>query len=820
MKLDEFLRTVITTPEGYLCLATRSIEGVTGTVHANGTNGKALWSEQWFTWPNEAAKIAATAVEESQASNVYFSAHLFSEKRSIKAAVLPSRTIQADLDHAAIATIPVIPSIVVNTSPNRHQGYWILDKVLESDKLEAYSRRVAYGVPDCDKTGWTAGHKVRLPNTYNYKYETPSKIEVSGISLRNLGLDSFDLFPDIQVDLAAAKADIAWLEEELPEFDVTALELLVNLKQHLPPRVYTQYTKVARDRSAALWALMCECFKMGCSRDQVLYLAHYSANNKFSDRRYHGLRDLRSDVLRAESTANTAQIDLKALVMQLRQDKDIAPARKLKIAQVVINHMRETGEFVHCKGGALYWLRRDTGRPVLVASHSEWLNAYLISTFGLNPTESEQRFVIHEVISYVKNTPATDDLNALSSYDPHRNLIMIHTGGRDVVHISTSSIDVHPNGYGSTVFQWTMGFESFNYSSEAFEDDLRIIKDASESGSVYAWHEVLFKDMLYNVVGLDRIEALVVLRAWFLFLVLRTATNVRPILALYGQPGSAKTTIAKLFYRLIYGRYKSVSGITNSDDFDMSVCTQPFITFDNLDTWVQWLPDKLALCASDSDVERRKLYTDSDVIMMRRQALVALTAHNPKFSREDITDRLLLFTFQRLSHFKSETEFLERISDLRNSLWASIFLDLQRLLNTSKPVTAMIPQFRIEDFASMGAWISKAHSDGYATLFKSAVDKIQSKQRSFNLEEDQMLLGAIFAYFNKPDPKDTYDTATTWWNRLTLTTPEPATFIKQYRDPRTFAKKLWIMQDSLKDAVNIEWEDNKTLRVRTWRITK
>lgn len=843
MRIDEFLKTVVTSPDGFFCLATKEADATEGNFNAriptepsdvtipSGKNGAAsqTWHEFWYDYPREAPAIVAHALEAATKANVYFSAHLFGERRSIKAAVLPSRTIQADLDHAEIATIPVIPSVLVKTSPGRHQGYWITETILEPDQLESFGRRIAYSIPNCDRTGWSVGHKVRLPDTFNYKYPDsgPLKIEVAGISLRDLGVNSFDVFPDPKIDLTSALRDIDWLNDELPVFDTTALELLIALKQYISPRVYSQYTKPSRDRSAALWALCCEAFKAGCSRDQVLHLAINSANNKFADRKYNGIRDLRNDIIRAERSVLTKEIDLKALVMELRhlQGEHIIVKRK-KITEVVLNNMRETGEFVHCKGGMLWWLRKDTGRPVAVTSHSDWLNAYLSQTVGLNATEQEQKFVIQEIMAFCRNLPVSDDLVSLSHYDPRRGVLLVHTGGRDVLHISRDSVEQHPNGYGSTVFLWANASDYFSLGNA---ENIRIeanklpgVPGGGGGGStVYDWPEVLFKDMLYNIVGLSRPEAIVILRAWFLFLLFRNNTSTRPILALYGQPGASKTTTAKLFYRLIYGYYKSVSGITSGDDFDMSVSTLPFVTFDNMDTWVAWLPDKLALCAGNSDIEKRKLYTDMDTIYLRRQAMIAITAHNPKFSREDITDRLLLLVFKRLEHFKSESDILDRVSGFRNDLWASIVLDVQRILATPKPAPHEVPQFRIEDFASLGYWFSKAVSPETAALFTSAVGKVQGRQRAFNLEEDQTLVNAILKYLDKRDPaKSGYETVSTIWARLSLTSTDPDLFRRKYRDAQTLGKKLWVVQNSLKDVIEIEWQDDKALGARVWKFDK
>lgn len=786
MKIADFLKTVVTTPAGHFCLAT-SRDGE--------------WRENWYEWPSDLPEILNAALAEN--ANVYFSAHLFETANSAKRNVLPSRTVQADLDYADPMTIQLLPTVLVRTSPGRHQGYWVLSQEQQPDSLESLARRIAYAVPDCDLTGWSAGHRVRVPNTLNYKYPNPNLIEVASLHLREIDPESFNVFPDVTVKLEDSEHDINWVSAVPEQIDIGPQELLQSLKGKIQPKVFTQYNKAARDRSAALWALTCEGFRAGLSRDQVYYLASNSANNKFDDRKYHAVADLRKDVLRAERFIITRQVDFKAVLLDMRQSKgDLLIERRNKMAQFVINTMREHGEFVHAKSGTLWFIRKDTGRPILITQHSEWLNSYLGSTFGLNTTEQEQRFVVHELINFVRSLPATADMQLLSYYDPVSATLMLHTGGRDVLHVTKDGLDVHPNGYGSCVFAWINTGETWQPSGFTERP----------------WYDVIFGDSLNHLVGIEKDEALAVLRSWFLFLLFRNLPTTRPILALFGQPGSGKTSIAKRLYRLIYGRNKNVSGLVDAESFDMAVVTNPFVCFDNLDTWERWLPDKLALSASVTDVERRKLYTDLDVLAFRRQAMLCITAHNPKFTREDVTDRLLLIMFSRLPHFRSETEFLETISRQRNALWNDIIRDVKAVLNTPIPAASEAPQFRIEDFSRYGLWFARAVSTEMEDSFKRAIAKIQGGQRSFNLEEDAQLVSALTrALKQRKNPPDFTD-PTTLWNVLTPCAPDPELFRKTYRSAQHLARKLWVMQDSLKSVFDIEWQHNPATNTRTWKI--
>ena len=60
-----------------------------------------------------------------------------------------------------------------------------------------------------------------------------------------------------------------------------------------------------------------------------------------------------------------------------------------------------------------------------------------------------------------------------------------------------------------------------------------------------------------------------------------------PYFMLYFLAGLADTKFVK--ERHNYGRLKSLSGIADAEDFDMDTANNPFVVFDNCDTWHSWL---------------------------------------------------------------------------------------------------------------------------------------------------------------------------------------------------------------------------------------
>jgi len=155
--------------------------------------------------------------------------------------------------------------------------------------------------------------------------------------------------------------------------------------------------------------------------------------------------------------------------------------------------------------------------------------------------------------------------------------------------------------------------------------------------------DALFGPFLDNFMGLTHDEAKAILTTWFLYIFFKNATPSRPLLAIFGQPGAGKSTVLKRVSHFLYGKRAGVIGITTPSEYDHSAFVYPLMIVDNVDTWEKWLPDRLAQSAGGIDSTRKTLYTDDQTTILVKDAMVAVTAHDPKFSRADIADRLLSY---------------------------------------------------------------------------------------------------------------------------------------------------------------------------------
>jgi hypothetical protein len=87
--------------------------------------------------------------------------------RRRKEAAAPLASLYADLDEATAAVLA--PTVLVESSPGRLQGYWRLTRPVAPAYGEELNRRLAAAL-GADPSGWDLTQLLRIPGTRNHKY--------------------------------------------------------------------------------------------------------------------------------------------------------------------------------------------------------------------------------------------------------------------------------------------------------------------------------------------------------------------------------------------------------------------------------------------------------------------------------------------------------------------------------------------------------------------------------------------------------------------------------------------------------------------------
>ena len=258
------------TGDGYVCIARRRIEG--------------KFEERFFQWPAEEKQLHNYITQAVLDHNIWFCPMIFSRPNRSKYDVRECPAIWSDLDACPPKSLLVPPTLLLETSPNRHQGLWCLEDLAAPLEAEEISKAIAYYHADegADKSGWDLTQLLRVPYTLNFKYDPLPIVaivnadEIVPISRMR------DAYPRIKDDIESL-----WpMPEEFPSGE----ELLQRYRETLPSRVWMLLrVPPEKDWSKALWNLEMNLAEAGLSREHMYAIVKTAACNKYA-------RDGRNDL--------------------------------------------------------------------------------------------------------------------------------------------------------------------------------------------------------------------------------------------------------------------------------------------------------------------------------------------------------------------------------------------------------------------------------------------------------------------------------------------------------------------------------------------
>ena len=234
----------------------------------------------------------------------------------------------------------------------------------------------------------------------------------------------------------------------------------------------------------------------------------------------------------------------------------------------------------------------------------------------------------------------------------------------------------------------------------------------------------------------------VLVRLWLYSL--PTNPRSKPLLCLEGEIGSGKTRLAKGFAELL-GLTFVAHKVEESAESDFWPCCDAggIFVLDNADTRCKWLADALANAATDGCSQRRKLYTNSETVILRARAWLVMTTANPTFASDSgLADRLILCRMNRRDEETSDAALTDEILAARNGGLSHLAQTLRGALADQSPVAPGL-NARHPDFAAFAVRIGRAlgmEAEAIAALRNAEADKA-----AFCLENDQ-IGAALLAY--------------------------------------------------------------------------
>ncbi len=418
--------------------------------------------------------------------------------------------------------------------------------------------------------------------------------------------------------------------------------------------------------------------------------------------------------------------DPKTTIRIIRSKRKVPPHEKdERVANVVLADLAAHGSF-HVVDQEPMWFDRSERHlhPLLTADDGNW-RAYIVESFGLNPSEHEFRYAFERVRAHAVRHGGTATTPLFAHFDRTGATLYIDIGMHRVAKVTAKGWTLEPNGTDDILFRGCRmePVDPARRGAESALDDLLTLPN-------FAGGDCLTKSQQRLVYELH---------FWSLFF--PTLLPTRPLLLLDAVKGSSKTTSARATGVSLHGGGFDVHSVDAKrlDDVTTALVNNPLVVLDNLDGRLPGIENLLAVASTGGMVPRRVLYTTMTLAEYRLRARVIATSRQPDvFVRDDLRDRTIILSLDRLTSFRAESDILGETLARRPALWAHV---LERLPAVVKALATAKPEpvkHRLADFARFCLAAGPALGHRRADV-ESALDAVESERNSFAGHHSRLL---------------------------------------------------------------------------------
>lgn len=283
----------------------------------------------------------------------------------------------------------------------------------------------------------------------------------------------------------------------------------------------------------------------------------------------------------------------------------------------------------------------------------------------------------------------------------------------------------------------------------------------------------------------------------------------RPIMAWIGNAGSGKTAVQRSIGKwLVGGDFRESSMPSDEQDFITKIVNSPLSFVDNFDDGKEWANDILAAVATGTGVEMRELYTTASLIEYDPDCWLSITSRDPPFRRDDVADRLVIFTVERVDtdgdQFVPMGTYYGQIDQYRDTLWSAYLDNLHAIMAQldTTDLDSIATTHRMSDWARMAHVIADALGiDDMDEL----LDAAEVEQSTFSLADEPV--GIVVDEWVNDDPADAaqWRSASVLMDRLQDKQEEHDTPALDVASPKALGTKLsTTLESPLRELYDLE----------------
>lgn len=318
--------------------------------------------------------------------------------------------------------------------------------------------------------------------------------------------------------------------------------------------------------------------------------------------------------------------------------------------------------------------------------------AYLLSRYGLSEREEATKFLYDTLRLYIWENGERVELRRFSAFNQETKAAYISTYDGELWKLDGETPTRYGNGEDGVFFA---------------DDDggIPCAPDIAPHGELFQ----ALTDLNYSPIspgGMTPVHQQRALIVWILSLAFPDLMPTKPLLIVEGAQGSGKSSSMQQTQLVLFGRKRPIVLSKNKeDDFGIILLRNPLCVFDNLDSFVEWLPDAVCAYATSAEWTRRKLYTDNEQVTIKPHAFIAVASKNPaSFRREDTADRCIVLRLERRKKFIRQQRIEQRVLRQRPKLLGEYLWYVNQMVKVMAQLPAdedVEEDNRMADFAGM-----------------------------------------------------------------------------------------------------------------------
>ena len=208
--------------------------------------------------------------------NLYFCPLPFREPRRLSKNLKGSKLLWSDMDEIKVDN-GYLPSIYWESSPDRYQGLWELDKFISPAEAELLNKELTYAI-GADKGGWDLTQVLRVPGTTNHKYEEKPQVSPFILTEKKYKVKN------LEAKLTKPSEDDTPFEDDR---ELEPNKVIAKHHKNIPREVLSLLKTKRVDigkRSDMIWYMEHELHKAGLAPPEIISLIKNSAWNKYAGR--------------------------------------------------------------------------------------------------------------------------------------------------------------------------------------------------------------------------------------------------------------------------------------------------------------------------------------------------------------------------------------------------------------------------------------------------------------------------------------------------------------------------------------------------------